>query len=211
NDGKLLEPIRIHREEGVDIRTQAQAKAICGDDSVTGVELESGEVLAASLVVVGIGIVPNTDLAEEAGLAVGDSILFRGPSGERISLTRQERNGDARDFIALSSTCPHLGCQVHWEAQNDRFFCPCHNGTFDASGVGTGGPPGDAGQSLPQYELKIDSGMLFISVPMSSLAALAADDDRGEVIEEADEISGPGHDPCLAPAFQTSEQRSRKA
>lgn len=65
---------RVHREEGVDIRTQAQAKAICGDDSVTGVELESGEVLAASLVVVGIGIVPNTDLAEEAGLAINNGI-----------------------------------------------------------------------------------------------------------------------------------------
>lgn len=150
-------------------------------------------------------------VAEEAGLAVGDSILFRGPSGERISLTRQERNGDAQDFVALSSTCPHLGCQVHWEAQNDRFFCPCHNGTFDASGVGTGGPPGDAGQSLPQYELKIDSGMLFISVPSSSLAALAVNDARCEVIEEADEISGAGHDPCLARAFQATEQRSRKA
>ncbi len=133
-------------------------------------------------------------VAEEANLAVGDSILFRGPAGERISVTRQERNRDARDFIALSSTCPHLGCQVQWEAQNDRFFCPCHNGTFDSNGVGTGGPPGDAGQSLPRYDLKIDSGMLFISVPMSSLVK---DSGRGEVVVASADISGPGHDPCL--------------
>lgn len=149
-------------------------------------------------------------VAEVAGLAVGDSILFRGPSGERISVTRQEKNGDARDFIALSSTCPHLGCQVHWEARNDRFFCPCHNGTFDASGVGTGGPPGDAGQTLPRYELQIDSGMLFISVASSSLAANAGE---GEVIEVA-EIAGPGHDPCLAGTPRAShapDRRFRKA
>lgn len=133
-------------------------------------------------------------VAEEARLSVGDSILFRGPSGESISLTRQERNGNERDFIALSSTCPHLGCQVHWEAQNDRFFCPCHNGTFDSQGVGTGGPPGDAGQSLPRYELKIDNGMLFISVGKSSLAA---DEACGEIVDPTAEITGPGHDPCL--------------
>ncbi len=142
-------------------------------------------------------------VAEEASFSLGDSILFRGPSGERISVTRQERNGDANDFIALSSTCPHLGCQVYWEAQNDHFFCPCHNGTFDAQGVGTGGPPGDAGQTLPRYDLKIDNGMLFISVTSSSLAT---NDERGEVIEKSAEISGPGHDPCLAP-----DAGSRKA
>ena len=27
-------------------------------------------------------------------------------------------------------TCPHLGCQVHWQAQPQRYFCPCHNGVF---------------------------------------------------------------------------------
>ncbi len=65
---------RVHREEGVDVREQAQAKAICGDDVVTGVELESGEVVDASLVIIGIGVMPNTNLAEEAGLAVSNGI-----------------------------------------------------------------------------------------------------------------------------------------
>lgn len=142
-------------------------------------------------------------VTEEARMAVGDSLLFRGPSGERISVTRQERNGDAGDFIALSSTCPHLGCQVHWEAQNDRYFCPCHNGTFDAQGVGTGGPPGDAGQVLPRYDLKIDNGMLFISVGSSSLA-----EKEGEILDETAEISGPGHDPCLGEPFDPTERKA---
>ncbi len=139
-------------------------------------------------------------VSEEARLAVGDSILFRAPSGERISVTRQARGGDAGDFIALSSVCPHLGCQVHWEAQNDRFFCPCHNGTFDSQGVGTGGPPGDAGQSLPRYDLKIEDGMLFIHLAGSELA------DGGAILDEAGEISGPGHDPCLHSAAKPTRR-----
>ena len=48
---------------------------------------------------------------------------------------------------------------------------PCHNGTFDTSGVATGGPPGDAGQNLPLYPLRVEQGMLFIEVPVDRLVA----------------------------------------
>ena len=84
-------------------------------------------------------------VAEAETIGVGESLLYQGPSGETINVARQSRQGDAQDFIALSSTCPHLGCQVRWESQNNRFFCPCHNGVFDATGKGVGGPPGEAG------------------------------------------------------------------
>ncbi len=129
-------------------------------------------------------------------MRAGESFVYRGPSGETISITRQGRGAGADDFIALSSTCPHLGCQVHWESQNDRYFCPCHNGTFDASGVGTGGPPGDAGQSLPKYDLRVESGLLYIAVPKPSFAAAETE---GELLAEVEGIHAPGHDPCLAP------------
>ncbi len=132
---------------------------------------------------------------ETGRLSLGDSVLYRGPSGETINVTRQAEGGDEADFIALSSTCPHLGCQVHWEGQNNRYFCPCHNGTFDPAGVGTGGPPGDAGMALPRYPLKIDGGLLFIEVPTAQLADASA---QGEVIDRAPGVHGPGHDPCLA-------------
>ncbi len=102
-------------------------------------------------------------------LKKGDSMRYRTPAGAAVSITRQGDTGTVDDFIALSSTCPHLGCQVHWEAQNNRFFCPCHNGAFDPSGQPTAGPPADAGQSLPEYELMIDAGLLFIRVKLVSL------------------------------------------
>ncbi len=59
-------------------------------------------------------------------------------------------------FQAFSSTCPHLGCKVRWEAEATRFFCPCHNGIFNPDGVAIAGPPADAGQSLYPAPLLID-------------------------------------------------------
>ncbi len=104
-------------------------------------------------------------VAELTAMAAGASRTFLGPSGERIAIARQGDGGTADDFVALSSTCPHLGCQVFWQAAENRFFCPCHNGMFDPSGKATAGPPAKAGQALSRYELKVDRGLLFIRVP----------------------------------------------
>ena len=137
-------------------------------------------------------------VSEVAGIEVGQAIRYRGPSGETINITRMARDGGSEDFIALSSTCPHLGCQVRWEAQNDRFFCPCHNGVFDPSGVATGGPPGEAGQSLPRYDLEVRDGLLLIAVPPPRFTAAEGDPKQvAGIMEDEEPISGPGHDPCL--------------
>ncbi len=102
-------------------------------------------------------------------LPIGRSLFFTSPSGEKIVITCNGKSGKEDDFIAFSTTCPHLGCQVHWESQKKRFFCPCHNGAFNAQGKGTEGPPAKAGQSLIQYPLKIKGGLLFINVTLGSV------------------------------------------
>jgi Rieske Fe-S protein len=147
-------------------------------------------------------------VADVNRLAPGDSLVYRAPSGATVAIARQGNTGTVADFIALSSVCPHLGCQVHWEAQHDRFFCPCHNGTFDKSGKATGGPPFDAGQELARYALKLERNLLFIEVPLEGLASLTTDDApavaaapvilwNGSV--EVHPGRAPGHDPCLTP------------
>ena len=127
-------------------------------------------------------------------LRPGESARYTSPTGERIAVARQGTTGAVSDFVALSSTCPHLGCQVHWEAQNARFFCPCHNGAFDAGGAAIAGPPAEAGQSLPRFALRVDEGLLYVEVPVETLSeAVALERDTSPA------PPGPGHDPCLRP------------
>ena len=102
-------------------------------------------------------------------LKQGDSLTFVSPAGEKAVISCVGTRGVKEDFIALSSVCPHLGCQVHWEASNNRFFCPCHHGAFDPQGIGTEGPPKAAGQSLPEFSLKIEGGLLYIKAETQSL------------------------------------------
>jgi Rieske Fe-S protein len=81
--------------------------------------------------------------------------------GSEILIKRGEQG-----FAAFGTVCPHLGCRVHWEADKQRFFCPCHNGIFDADGRAVSGPPADAGQKLARVPLKVDdqSGTLYLEV-----------------------------------------------
>lgn len=65
---------RVHTEEGVNIITDASIEKFSGEKKVDGVVLSSGETLAADFVIVGIGVIPNTELAEEAGLTVENGI-----------------------------------------------------------------------------------------------------------------------------------------
>lgn len=66
----------LHREHGVNLRMRAVVREIVATlGTVTGVALADGELVPADVVVVGIGAVPVTDLAERAGLSVDDGVV----------------------------------------------------------------------------------------------------------------------------------------
>ena len=66
---------RLHTDHGVDLRTGVSLDGIVGGDAVTGVRLSDGSLVDADTVVLGLGVTPNLELAERAGLAVDGGVL----------------------------------------------------------------------------------------------------------------------------------------
>lgn len=66
---------RFHRHHGVHVMTGATVERIDGNGRVSEVICTDGETIAADLVIVGIGILPNQEIAAEAGLEVANGII----------------------------------------------------------------------------------------------------------------------------------------
>jgi Rieske Fe-S protein len=67
------------------------------------------------------------------------------PLNRRIRL---EKDGRAVEVIrtengvtARSLQCTHQGCNTEWIEAQQIYFCPCHDGKFDAEGRPIYGPP----------------------------------------------------------------------
>jgi hypothetical protein len=54
-------------------------------------------------------------------IASGKSFKFKDLKGGTITVTNT-----GKEFIALSTKCTHLGCQVFWKKDAKVFYCPCH-------------------------------------------------------------------------------------
>jgi 3-phenylpropionate/trans-cinnamate dioxygenase ferredoxin reductase subunit len=63
-----------HQAEGVDILCNARIAKVEHAEAVVRVFLEDGSVIEADLLVVGIGSVPNTEIAAEAGVTIDNGI-----------------------------------------------------------------------------------------------------------------------------------------
>jgi nitrite reductase (NADH) large subunit len=85
-------------QRGITVLNGANTKAIVGMDKVEGVELADGTIIPASLVVMAVGIRPNTALAKEAGLTVA-----RG-----ITVNDQMQTSDP-DIYAVGECAEHNG------------------------------------------------------------------------------------------------------
>jgi 3-phenylpropionate/trans-cinnamate dioxygenase ferredoxin reductase subunit len=66
---------RLHRDNGVDLRLNTGVSEFRGDGRVRAVVTDGGAEIPADLVVVGIGVVPRTELAEAAGLDVDNGVV----------------------------------------------------------------------------------------------------------------------------------------
>lgn len=65
------------------------------------------------------------------------------------------------ELIVYSAECPHMGCQIHWDKEQQLFLCACHGGTFDLQGEVIAGPPP---RPMYRYRYKVEDGYLFAEV-----------------------------------------------
>lgn len=66
-------------------------------------------------------------------------------------------------IVALSPVCKHLGCTVDWGADKqhpEQFFCPCHYGRYEKSGLNIAGTPPLG--PLDVFETQVKGGILYL-------------------------------------------------
>lgn len=155
----------LHQAHGVKILKSTGLDRLIGDTRVTGARLTNGEELAADFVIVGVGIMPATRLAEQAGLeiengiktgplgrtsdpsiwAAGDCASF--PHGEgRLRLESVGNAIDQAEAVAeniMGANKPYTASPWFW---SDQYSCK-----LQIAGLNTGydriitrGPEGDA-------------------------------------------------------------------
>jgi len=102
------------------------------------------------------GDLPMQRIAQLDQLSTGESLVFNYPlEHEPCILVRTGEN----HFVAFSQKCTHLSCAVVPELKNKRFFCPCHNGSFDLeTGRPLAGPPR---RPLPRVKLEIINDAIY--------------------------------------------------
>ena len=101
-------------------------------------------VRAASL----LELTPGTPMARVLSVRRSDG-WYRERVRQTVFLVR-----DGDQVKALSATCTHLGCQVRWEKEKQRFLCPCHGGMYDARGRVVDGPPP---RPLDTVDVRVDA------------------------------------------------------
>jgi 3-phenylpropionate/trans-cinnamate dioxygenase ferredoxin reductase subunit len=97
----------MHRAQGVQIWESTGLERILGETQATGVRLGDGRDIAADFVIVGVGVTPNTDLAQAAGLKIDNGIAT--DDYGRTSDTHIWSAGDCASF-------PYRGGRIRLES-----------------------------------------------------------------------------------------------
>ena len=67
---------------------------------------------------------------------------------------------DNEKIYALATVCTHLGCTPNWQANENKFKCPCHGSGFYKTGIHFEGP---APRPLERYKIGLnDDGEIVI-------------------------------------------------
>lgn len=136
-----------HRSVGIDLRLGASVDEILGNDGVVRAVSVGGEEIPADIVLIGVGVIPNTGLAEQLGLDVDNGIVVDryatasdshtlvvgdcanlpnpipgSPAGERVrfeSVNHAIEQAKVAAYAALGRTEDYAGVPWFWSNQGD--------------------------------------------------------------------------------------------
>lgn len=106
-----------HRAAGVDVELSAHIARIVGrGDRVAGVELADGRTIRADLVLIGVGVIPNTELAESIGLQCDNGIVV-----DRHAIASDGTTVAVGDVANLPNPVPGApaGSRIRFESVNN--------------------------------------------------------------------------------------------
>lgn len=99
---------------------------------------------------------PIQQIATIEQLPIGGAKTFIYPEAHDTCLLM--RTGE-NTFVAYSQKCTHLSCAVVPQPNKNRFFCPCHEGSFDLiTGAPIAGPPQ---RPLSRISLEVRGGVIY--------------------------------------------------
>jgi 3-phenylpropionate/trans-cinnamate dioxygenase ferredoxin reductase component len=112
---------RLHRAEGVDVRTGVGVDSVTGQDRVDRVALTDGSELDTDLVVVGIGSRPATDWLEGSGVEVDNGVVC-----DRVGRTSAAHVWALGDVASWQNATGHQARVEHWSnvAEQARVLVP---------------------------------------------------------------------------------------
>jgi 3-phenylpropionate/trans-cinnamate dioxygenase ferredoxin reductase subunit len=135
--------LEAHQRRGTRVLLDTGVVGLSGEGAVTSVELSDGSSLPADIVLVGIGLIPHTDLAEQLGLrceggvvidehartsrsdvvAAGDCTTLQLPSGEGLLRLESVANAIAQGRVAAATLAdvndPLAAVPWFWSDQGD--------------------------------------------------------------------------------------------
>jgi len=74
--------------------------------------------------------------------------------GQHIWIVRLDKR-----IVAVTTTCTHLGCPTHFDADDRTFKCPCHGSRFRIDGTNIDGP---APRALDRLKIRNENGFIIV-------------------------------------------------
>lgn len=172
------EPSRAARTRAAEMRARARSKRqqwreefpyhwraddlVTRRDTLRFLVAGSGALFAATAALAVAGNLtttasgPRVAIAREGALAANEWRVFNYPDEYTQGILV---NVPGKGLVAYSDVCTHLSCAVLYRPDERQFYCPCHEGHFDAAtGNVLAGPPT---RPLALIELEVRDGIVY--------------------------------------------------